>query len=75
MTLVFATVILLIIGIIFYVEKKNKQRIYDSFVNGDEIICKNFIVSKNLGFKFDENSKNRISDGKNTFIIYNCISK
>ena len=30
---------------------------------------------KKLGFKFDKNNKYRISDDKNSFILYNCISK
>ena len=44
-------------------------------INGEEIICDNFIVSKKLGFKFDKNNKYRVSDDKNSFILYNCISK
>ena len=68
-------IFLLLLAVIYYTHHKSKQEVYNSFVKGDEIICKNFIVSKNLGYKFYENSDNRISDGKNTFIIYNCMSK
>ena len=73
--LIFPVVIILLLALIYYVDKNNKKEIYNAFINGEEIICDNFIVSKKLGFKFDKNNKYRISDDKNSFILYNCISK
>ena len=73
--LIFPVVIILLLAVIYYVDKNNKKEIYNAFINGEEIICDNFIVSKKLGFKFDKNNKYRISDDKNSFILYNCISK
>ena len=73
--LIIPVVFLIFIAVVFYVVQKKKKEIYIAFENGEEIICDNFIVSKKLGFKFDKNNKYRVSNGKNTFIIYNCISK
>ena len=73
--LIFPVVIILLLALIYYVDKNNKKEIYNAFINGEEIICDNFIVSKKLGFKFDKNNKYRVSDDKNSFILYNCISK
>ena len=73
--LIFPVVIILLLAVIYYVDKNNKKEIYNAFINGEEIICDNFIVSKKLGFKFDKNNKYRVSDDKNSFILYNCISK
>lgn len=73
--LIFPVVIILLLAVIYYVDKNNKKEIYNAFINGEEIICDNFIVSKKLGFKFDKNNKHRVSDDKNSFILYNCISK
>ena len=73
--LIFPVVIILLLVLIYYVDKNNKKEIYNAFINGEEIICDNFIVSKKLGFKFDKNNKYRVSDDKNSFILYNCISK
>ena len=73
--LIFPVVIILLLAVIYYVDKNNKKEIYNAFINGEELICYNFVVSKTLGFKFDKNNKYRISDDKNSFILYNCISK
>ena len=73
--LIIPVVFLIFIAVVFYVVQKKKKEIYIAFENEKEIICDNFIVSKKLGFKFDKNNKYRVSDGKNTFIIYNCKDK
>ncbi|MBF7071059.1 hypothetical protein [Aliarcobacter butzleri] len=73
--LILPVIFLMFVAVVFYVAQKKRKDIYITFENGEEIICDNFIVSKKLGFKFDKNNKYRVSDGKNTFIIYNCISK
>ncbi|MCT7445272.1 hypothetical protein [Aliarcobacter cryaerophilus] len=72
--LIIPVVFLIFIAVVFYVVQKKKKEIYIAFENEKEIICDNFIVSKKLGFKFDKNNKYRVSDVKNTFILYNCIS-
>ncbi|WP_198304213.1 hypothetical protein [Arcobacter vandammei] len=71
---IFVSFILFLIAVLYSDEKKKKE-LYSAFEKGDEIICNNFIVSKSLGFKLDKKSKDRVSDGKNTFIIYNCMVK
>lgn len=73
--LIFPVVIILLLALIYYVDKNNKKEIYNAFINGEELICYNFVVSKTLGFKFDKNSNHRVSDGKNTFNIDNCLAK
>ena len=73
--LIFPVVIILLLAVIYYVAQEERKEIYNAFINGEEIICDNFIVSKKLGFKFDKNNKYRVSDDKNSFILYNCISK
>lgn len=67
--------LILFIAVVFYVAQEERKESYIAFENGEEIICDNFIVSKKLGFKFDKNNKHRVSDDKNSFILYNCISK
>ena len=67
--------LIIFIAVVFYVAQEERKESYIAFENEKEIICDNFIVSKKLGFKFDKNKKYRISDDKNSFILYNCISK
>ena len=67
--------LIIFIAVVLYVAQEERKESYIAFENGEEIICDNFIVSKKLGFKFDKNNKYRISDDKNSFILYNCISK
>ena len=73
--LIVLIIFLIFIAVVFYVAQEERKESYIAFENGEEIICDNFIVSKKLGFKFDKNNKYRISDDKNSFILYNCISK
>ena len=73
--LILLIIFLIFIAVVFYVAQEERKEIYIAFENEKEIICDNFIVSKKLGFKFDKNNKYRISDDKNSFILYNCISK
>lgn len=72
--LIIPVVFIIFATVVFYVAQKERKEIYIAFENEKEIICDNFIVSKKLGFEFDKNNKYRVSDGKNTFILYNCIS-
>ena len=67
--------LIIFIAVVFYIAQEDRKEIYIAFENEKEIICDNFIVSKKLGFKFDKNNKYRVSDDKNSFILYNCISK
>lgn len=71
---IFVTFCLFFVAVLYY-DEKNKKELYSAFEKGDELICNNFIVSKSLGFKLDKKSNHRVSDGKNTFIIYNCMVK
>ena len=73
--LILPIIFLIFIAVVFYVAQEERKESYIAFENEKEIICDNFIVSKKLGFKFDKNNKYRISDDKNSFILYNCISK
>ena len=73
--LILPIIFLIFIVVVFYVAQEERKEIYNAFINGEELICYNFVVSKTLGFKFDKNSNHRVSDGKNTFIIYNCKAK
>src|SRR5574344_315262 len=73
--LIVLIIFLIFIAVVLYVAQEERKEIYIAFENGEEIICDNFIVSKKLGFKFDKNNKYRISNDKNSFILYNCISK
>ena len=73
--LILPIIFLIFVAVVFYIAQEDRKEIYIAFENEKEIICDNFIVSKKLGFKFDKNNKYRISDDKNSFILYNCISK
>ena len=73
--LILPIIFLIFIVVVFYVAQEERKEIYNAFINGEELICYNFVVSKTLGFKFDKNSNHRVSDGKNTFKIDNCLTK
>ena len=73
--LILLIIFLIFIAVVFYVAQEERKEIYNAFINGEELICYNFVVSKTLGFKFDKNSNHRVSDGKNTFNIDNCLTK
>ena len=73
--LILPIIFLIFVAVVFYIAQEDRKEIYIAFENEKEIICDNFIVSKKLGFKFDKNNKYRISDDKNSFILYNYISK
>ena len=73
--LILPIIFLIFVAVVFYIAQEDRKEIYIAFENEKEIICDNFIVSKKLGFKFDKNNKYRVSDDKNSFILYNCISK
>ena len=73
--LILPIIFLIFIVVVFYVAQEERKEIYNAFINGEELICYNFVVSKTLGFKFDKNSNHRVSDGKNTFNIDNCLAK
>ena len=57
--LILPIIFLIFIVVVFYVAQEERKEIYNAFINGEEIICDNFIVSKKLGFKFDKNNKYR----------------
>ncbi len=73
--LILPIIFLIFVAVVFYVAQEERKEIYNAFINGEELICYNFVVSKTLGFKFDKNSNHRVSDGKNTFNIDNCLAK
>ena len=52
-----------------------KEKIYEAFVNNQELICKNNIVSKKLAYEFDKKRAYQITNGVNIFTIYNCDIK
>ena len=52
-----------------------KEKIYEAFVNNQELICKNNIVSKDLAYEFDKKRAYQITNGVNIFTIYNCDIK
>ena len=57
------------------VENYKKKKIYEAFVNNQELICKNSIVSKDLAYEFDKKRAYQITNGVNIFTIYNCDIK
>ena len=68
-------IFLLLIWWLYYDNKSDKKKIEDAFKNNQELICKNNIVSKELGYEFDKKRAYQISNGVNIFTIYNCDIK
>ncbi|WP_066159612.1 hypothetical protein [Aliarcobacter skirrowii] len=75
--LIFAVgaIFLLLIWWLYYDNKSDKKKIEDAFKNNQELICKNNIVSKELGYEFDKKRAYQITNGVNIFTIYNCDIK
>ncbi|MEN5387845.1 hypothetical protein ABE179_07900 [Aliarcobacter skirrowii] len=75
--LIFAVgaIFLLLIWWLYYDNKSDKKKIEDAFKNNQELICKNNIVSKELGYEFDKKRAYQITNGANIFTIYNCNIK
>ncbi|MFW3358704.1 hypothetical protein [Aliarcobacter butzleri] len=75
--LIFAVgaIFLLFIWWLYYDNKSDKKKIEDAFKNNQELICKNNIVSKELGYEFDKKRAYQITNGVNIFTIYNCDIK
>lgn len=75
--LIFAVgaIFLLLIWWLYYDNKSDKKNIEDAFKNNQELICKNNIVSKELGYEFDKKRAYQITNGVNIFTIYNCDIK
>lgn len=68
-------IFLLFIWWLYYDNKSDKKKIEDAFKNNQELICKNNIVSKELGYEFDKKRAYQITNGANIFTIYNCDIK
>ncbi|OCL90886.1 hypothetical protein [Arcobacter porcinus] len=68
-------IFLLLIWWLYYDNKSDKKKIEDAFKNNQELICKNNIVSKELGYEFDKKRAYQITNGVNIFTIYNCDIK
>ena len=68
-------IFLLLIWWLYYDNKSDKKKIEDAFKNNQELICKNNIVSKELGYEFDKKRAYQITNGANIFTIYNCDIK
>lgn len=71
----FGAIFLLLIWWLYYDNKSDKKKIEDAFKNNQELICKNNIVSKELGYEFDKKRAYQITNGANIFTIYNCDIK
>lgn len=46
--------LLLLIAFLYFYNNYKKEKIYEAFVNNQELICKNSIVSKDLAYEFDK---------------------
>ena len=68
-------IFLLLIWWLYYDNKSDKKKIEDAFKNNQELICKNNIVSKELGYEFDKKRAYQITNGVNIFTIYRCRIK
>ena len=68
-------IFILLIWWLYYDNKSDKKKIEDAFKNNQELICKNNIVSKELGYEFDKKRAYQITNGVNIFTIYNCDIK
>lgn len=71
----FGAIFILLIWWLYYDNKSDKKKIEDAFKNNQELICKNNIVSKELGYEFDKKRAYQITNGVNIFTIYNCDIK
>ena len=67
--------LLLLIAFLYFYNNYKKEKIYEAFVNNQELICKNNIVSKELAYEFDKKRAYQITNGVNIFTIYNCDIK
>ena len=70
--IVFLSIILLLIGFIFWI-KKNNEIVIKDFLAGQIIVCKDRLVSKELGYIFNKNENAFINKKEGLFFsIYYC---
>jgi ABC-type transport system involved in Fe-S cluster assembly fused permease/ATPase subunit len=71
--IIFLCVILLVYGA-YYSLSQNTQKTLEAFLNHQELICHNKIVSQNKGYIYDTNTQ-RLTDGDNIFVLRQCTIK
>lgn len=64
-------ILVVVIGFIvwFYITSSNDKKVIDSFNSGKTIICKDNLVSKDLGFKFNKNDNSFVNEDKSIVLI------
>ena len=73
--IILAICVLLLLYVIYEIEKNNKNEIINAFKNNKELICDSLLVSIGNGYEFEKDNEFIVSNGVNIFNLKRCNLK
>ena len=73
--IILAICVLLLLFVIYEIEKNNKNEIINAFKNNKELICDSLLVSIANGYVFEKDNEFIVSNGVNIFNLKRCVLK
>ena len=73
--IILAICVLLLLYVIYEIEKNNKNEIINAFKNNKELICDSLLVSIANGYVFEKDNEFIVSNGVNIFNLKRCNLK
>ena len=73
--IILAICVLLLLFVIYEIEKNNKNEIINAFKNNKELICDSLLVSIANGYEFEKDNEFIVSNGVNIFNLKRCNLK
>ncbi len=73
--IILAICVLLLLFVIYEIEKNNKNEIINAFKNNKELICDSLLVSIANGYVFEKDNEFIVSNGVNIFNLKRCNLK
>ena len=73
--IILAICVLLLLFVIYEIEKNNKNEIINAFKNNKELICDSLLVSVANGYVFEKDNEFIVSNGVNIFNLKRCNLK
>ena len=73
--IILAICVLLLLYVIYEIEKNNKNEIINAFKNNKELICDSLLVSIANGYVFEKDNEFIVSSGVNIFNLKRCNLK
>ncbi|MBU3014703.1 hypothetical protein KO488_08040 [Poseidonibacter lekithochrous] len=73
--IILAICVLLLLYVIYEIEKNNKNEVINAFKNNKELICDSLLVSIANGYVFEKNNEFIVSNGVNILNLKRCNLK